>query len=200
MFKRLAGLFLPNLWDLPGIGQWALVFLPTVVTAISGAFGGVPIMWIIVGTTVAFAATFAGLVSFRVFKFQRDPQHKFRFVRPTVNRTPNGVIIGFEIGNEALFPIGVKIDELRTTCATRTTLPDRAMLNRQFELAPGDITFYNDAIIDIQNVTEQVMIGRLEASIKYGHPGKESFKIEKDLDIYIPLDPTRSINWTNHTP
>lgn len=196
LFKRL---FIPSLWDLPTFGQWAVVLSPTVATSVAGIVINESLMWIIVGTTLAFAGTFAGLVSLRIYRFQNDPQHKFRFVRPVVNRPLNTVRIGFEVANDALFPINVEIIELRTSCSARTTPVDRPMRNNIFDLAPGERTFYNDAAIDIQGVTDVLMIGRLEVFIKYGHPGKRVLEISKDYDLGIPLNSDFPIDWTTHT-
>ena len=199
IFRQLKRFFHPNVWDLTTIVQWAVVLLPTVATSVTGILSNESLFWIIVGTTLAFAGTFTGLVTFKIYRFQNDPRHKFKFMRPVVNRPLNAVRIGFEIANDAVFPINVEIVELRTSCSTRTTPVNRPLRNNIFDLAPGERTFYNDAVIDIQGVADVIMIGRLEVSIKYGHSGKRVFEISKDYDLYIPLNSNFPIDWTTHS-
>ena len=200
MSRRLREFFSPNAWDLTSFVHWAIVLLPTVATPVTGVIANETLMWIIVGTALAFAGTFSGLVSFRMYRFQNDPQHKLKFMRPAVTRIPGAVRIGFEIANDALFPVDIEICELRTTCAARTTPINRPFANRIVELAPSERTFYNDAAIDILNVTDAIMTSRLEVSIKYGHPNKRVFEITKDYDIFIPLNSKLPMEWVAHSP
>lgn len=157
-------------------------------------------MWIIVGTTLTLAGAFVGLVSYRVFMFQINPEYKFKFERPVVSREVDTLRIGFAIRNDALFPISVEIDELRTLCSTRTTQPNRVLLGTRMVLAPGQNTFYHDATISIGDVQDTVMVGRLEVSISYGHPEKLSCNMKHDLDLFIPLNPSLDCTWANHIP
>ena len=193
LFKRL---FIPSLWDLPTFGQWAVILSPTVATSVAGIVINESLMWLIVGTTLTFAGTFAGLVSFRIYRFQNDPRHKFKFMCPAVRRPTNSVQIGFDLCNDAIFPISVEIVELTTTCAMRTTPPDRNLRNREFVLAPGERTFYYDAAIDIQGVTDLAMESTLEVTMKYGHQGNPSIEMKKSFNVHIPFDANLGINWT----
>ena len=204
MRKLLPAFLLPSAWDIVSLWNWIQPTVPVLLSGSVAVSGGVydqlPLMWVIVGTTVTFAAATLGLVAYSNYLFQRDPEYKFKFVRPFVWRSSGWVWIGFEVRNDSLLPVGVYIETIRTSCSERTTPTNRVLPNRLFELAPGDQTFYSDVAINIANVGDNIMNGRLELSVSYGHPGNLRYKIRKDLDLSIPFDTTMNIGWANNRP
>ena len=64
------------------------LILPTVAAMIgagSGWFGGVPLMWIIVGTTLIFMAVIQSLLRFDEYKERKNPAYKLAVIRTMFN-------------------------------------------------------------------------------------------------------------------
>ena len=199
MRKWVAVLFTPSAWD---IINWLQVAFPLLAGGGTALIGGIydqlPLMWVVVGAALVFASTGVGVVGYRIYIFQRNPEHKLIFVKPCVSRGEYSLSIGFEIKNDALFPIEVRIRELRTSCSERIPNISDPLDDAQFVLAPGKMKFAHDALIDIEKVVDIVMIGRMEVRLVYGHPNSLRFEISKDYKMFIPLDPSMSFQWNDH--
>ena len=111
-WRWLGPLFAPSVWDMLG---WSLATAPTAVVGGAGMIGvddAHALMWAVTATTVTLASTIMGILVYRLLRFQRDPEHKLQFIRPLVVRDGNLVAIGFEVKNDAVFPIEIEISEL----------------------------------------------------------------------------------------
>ena len=189
MRKFLLALFTPSAWD---IGAWlsaSYPFLASVGAVVAGYFQDIPIMWIIVGAVLTFAGTTFGIYSLYLYNFQRDPEHKLKFLNPIVTRDGSLVSIGFVLRNDALFPIEFEVCEIRTSCAQRIPQEMGQWVKRKILVDPGETRFFWDNGIDIANVTDTLMLGQMRVFLCYGRQGKMRHQISRDLNLYIPLDP-----------
>ena len=148
---------------------------------IGGIYDQLPLMWVVVGSALVFASTGVGVVGYRMYIFQRNPEYKLMFVEPSVSRDGYSLNIGFKIMNDALFPIEVRIRELRTSCSKRIPNISEPLDDARFVLAPGEIKSAYDALIDIEEVVDIVMIGRMEVRLVYGHPNSLRFRNKQRL-------------------
>ena len=199
MRKLAARLLTPSAWDIISWLQVAFPFLASGGTAmIGGLHDQLQLMWVVVGAALVFASTAVGMVGYRSYMFQRDPGHKLKFITPCVMRDIGDVRIGFEVRNDAVFPIEVNIGLMRAWCSDRIN-PQSSQIGPTFQIAPGETKFYHHPPIDISDITSEFMLGRMELSLSYGHPGRLKCGIKKDLDIFIPLDRTRLFQSADHT-
>ena len=197
MRKWAARLLTPSAWEIISWLQVAFPFLASGGTAMIGLHDQLQLMWVVVGAALVFASTAVGMVGYRAYMFQRDPGHKLKFITPCVMRGMGDVRIGFEVRNDAVFPIEVNIGHMRASCSDRiNTLSSQT--GQKFQIAPGETKYYHHPPIDISDITSEVMLGRMELFLSYGHPGRLKFGIEKDLDIFIPLDRTRLFQSADH--
>ena len=146
------------------------------------------LMWAVTATTVTLASTIMGILVYRLLRFQRDPEHKLQFIRPLVARDGNIVAIGFEVKNDAVFPIEIEISELYTSCAQRVGQAESIWLNRKVLVVPGQFRFTYGEKIDISGITDPRMKGQLRFLLSYGHPKRRRCKMSKDLDLILPQD------------
>ena len=147
------------------------------------------LMWAVTATTVTLASTIMGILVYRLLRFQRDPEHKLQFIRPLVVRDGSIVAIGFEVKNDAVFPIEIEISELYTSCAQMVGQAENRWLNRKVLVVPGEFRFSYGDKIDISGVTDPRMKGQLRFLLSYGHPKRQRCKMSKDLDLILPQDP-----------
>ena len=200
MWRWLGPLFTPSVWDILG---WSLLAAPTAVVGGAGMIGvydAHALMWAVTATTVTLASTIMGILAYRNFQFQRDPEHKLQFIRPLVARDGNIVAIGFEVKNEAVFPIETEIIELYTSCAQRVGQSESRWLNRKMLVAPGQFRFTYGENIDMSGITGPRMKGQLRFSLSYGHPKRRRCKMNKDLDLFVPLDPMLPFSQSDRLP
>ena len=195
MRKWIAVFFTPSAWD---IINWLQVAFPLLAAGGTALIGGIydqlPLMWVVVGSALVFASTGVGVVAYRMYIFQRNPEHKLIFVEPLVSRDEYSLNIGFLIRNDAVFPIEVRISELRTSCSGKIPNISELLDDAKFVLAPGEMKFAHDAPIDIADIA---MIGRMEVLLAYGHPNSLRFEISKDYNIFIPLDRSMPFQWND---
>ena len=201
MRKWITLLFTPSAWD---IISWLQVAFPFLAGGGTGMIGGLhdqlPLMWVVVGTALVFASTTLGMAGYRGQMFQRDPRHKLKFVTPCVMRgIEDDIRIGFEVRNDAVFLIEVNIGHMRTSCSGRIN-QQSTQTGPKFQIAPGETKYYHHPPILIAGIGDEVMLGRIELSLSYGHPGRLKCDIQKDLDIFIPRDSTRLFQSADHPP
>ena len=162
-----------------------------------GFYEGLPLMWVVTGGALTFASIATGLVGYRNYIFQRDPEHKLKFLAPLVSRENEHVNLGFDVRNDAVFPIEICMSELRTSCSQRISSQKSPWVNVKFQVAPGETRFYHDTRIDISGIHSPVMNGRIEFSLLYGHPGQLRSKMRKDITLFIPIDRTLPFQHTD---
>ena len=197
MRRWISILFTPNAWDIVNLLQAAFPILAGGGTAMLGLYDGLPLMWVVVGAALTFAGIANGMVGYRNYIFQRDPEHKLKFLAPLVSRDNDFVNLGFDVRNDAVFPIEICMSELTTSCSQRISPQKSPWVNVKLQVAPGETRFYHDAGIDISDIRSPVMNGRIELSLLYGHPGRLSCKIRKDLNLFIPMDRTLPFQHTD---
>ena len=201
MRQRFANLLKPNAWDLVSLWYWLKTTFPVFAgggAAAMGIYDQLPTMWIIVGTAVTFASTAIGLLGYRLYIAQRNPEHKLIFVRPLVSRDLGFVRIGIEVRNDAVFPIDIRVQDFRTSCANRITQIPQTI--DQFQAAPGETRFLYDPVIDIDGITDLIMIGRIQLTLDYGHPKRMRFSMSRDLNLFIPIDASLPFQHADHLP
>jgi hypothetical protein len=67
------------------VRNWLLPVASTVVTGTSGIFGGTPLIWTLVGSSVVFMTTSLGMLGHVAIKEKNTPQNKLLY-KPIVNR------------------------------------------------------------------------------------------------------------------
>lgn len=196
---------LSEAWNLIELWNWLQVTLPFSasggVIIIAAFFDHLPLTYVIVAASLVFAATTGGLLWHHNRTFQRNPEYKLKFIRPHVGREISGgkslIGISSELRNDAFFPIQVSIERFRTSCSGRIPLISGQLDKKEVVVQPGEIRWLHDAVIDITGINDPHMIGSLELSIVYGRSGRLRYKISQDLDIFIPLDPTKEFRWAD---
>ena len=198
--------YLSRAWELVNLWQWLQATLPFSaaggVALIAAFFDHLPLTYVLVAASVVFAATTGGLLWHHNRTFLRNPEHKLKVLNPRVGRdTVEGrELIGFsfELANGALFPIQFKVEMFRTSCSGRSPFNSGQLEKQEFEIRPGETKSLHDAVIDITGIDDSTMIGRMELSLVYGRSNRLGYRIDQDLDLFVPLDPTLQFQWGNH--
>ncbi len=164
MRKWLTLFFTPNAWDIVSWLPAAFPFLAGGGTAMIGLHDQLPLMWVVVGAALVFASTTGGMVGYLAYMFQRDPGHKLKFITPCVMRGMGNVRVGFEVRNDAVFPIEVNIGHMGTSCSDRINQLS-SETGPKFQIAPGETKYYHHPPIDISDIKDKVMLGRMELSL-----------------------------------
>ena len=199
--RRLSKIFeLVNLWHF--LQAYFPLSAAGVVAMIAAFSNHLPLTYVIVAASVVFAATTGGLLWHHNRTFLRNPEYKLKVISPRVGRdTVEGrELIGFsfELANDALFPIQFRVEMFRTSCSGRSPFNSGQLEKQEFEMQPGEIKTLHDAVIDISGIDDSPMIGRMELSLVYGRSNRLGYRIDQNLDLFVPLDPALQFQWANH--
>ena len=142
---------------------------------------------------VILTAIFTGIIAIAAANkqaFETTPKDKLVFssilVRQlAVNNQPVPKIrIGFMLRNIAVFPIKLKIKEIRTELKNVHPLqgPDK---EKKFRVFPGNTFSFEDYPIELENVPRrsQTLEGRIYVNLRYGRYQKSSQELTEDLEF-----------------
>lgn len=181
--------------------------------------GDVPLMWILMATSLAFAGTVHGALRGAEYLERKNPLGKLRFIKshvavdlspgPSPNRQqrragiqPQGVPrvdraqLGVQVQNRADFPLSVILEraesEIEGVTPPRTQYPKPAV-----QVPPGATINVADTRMDINLQAERLM-GKYKITLKYGLPGKEHFELTHATTVEIKVHPLGIISTKDH--
>jgi hypothetical protein len=196
--------------------QWLLaaakpLVLPTgfsVVTAYAGWADGVPLMWIILASVLAFAGTINGLYYIKGYGRIITPENKLRYINTIapIDLSPisNGrraaqaqlvhhergiskIQIGVMLQNMAHFPISAFIQNAETEMDGKTP-PRTHYPKAPITIVPGNNVFMLDHPIEMGGRKCDHIEGRIDMTICYGAKNKEHYKLEFKGRVEIFLE------------
>jgi len=196
------------------------LFFPTLMTILTGAagfFGGLPLMWIIMATSLTFAGITHGMLRTSEYLERKNPSNKLSFIgvhfdcellpaqlavpatggasqtlppsmiNTSVPRQLNKGQVCVELKNEASFPISCILHKADTEVAGIT--PPRGTFPRPAStLQPGSIFRIADQSIIMNGLACGRMKGKIDMLIMYGLPGKEKFELHLVGDLEIFME------------
>lgn len=169
-----------------------------VATAILGYMEHKPVADALVSGAVMFAAMSGGLLWFSQWRYQQTAESKLVFTNATVNRgrdvEPRPASIGFALKNNAIFPIEVYVEELRTSLGGRINPARIWGASRLFTVDAGGTQTFGDASINVDGLSGTPS-GTLEFKISYGRAGNRRYQLEKKINVFVPIDPTQPMSW-----
>jgi hypothetical protein len=204
MWKRLIG-FVSGISTLWG-------FLPATVTASItatiwlvvmagvGYFQNVPVFWIMMGLPVAGAAIFTWIIRFSEWIEKNTAAGKLSFqgilLGIDFTRAPDGTPTGIQNAQVRLhlttssnFPISFVVENLHTSFEGK--FPVHMPRDSGGIIIPGETKSYNDNLIDMKNAPlPPRVIGTADFKIKYGHPGREKYPINRKIQFQAVYEPT----------
>lgn len=166
----------------------------TMVTAISGIFGGQPLMWVVMASTVTFAAVSVALVYITNYVFMTTPTDKLEYVGPFVQLDlewkdddhPSHiktVQIGVNLLNSAQFPLKFRITSLRVTVDGRAADVSR-LEGKCLHIGPKIGSASWPDAIRIADLSVMETKGLLEFEIEYGKtPDNMHYKLKRKQEF-----------------
>ena len=142
----------------------------------------------------AIATGLAGYVSVRRWMFEMSPKGKLSFDKVLIkqefsiadDKSHLVINIGFQVRNEAMFPIEFEIEEMSTS-SMGIYPPSKGYLKKNFVVPVRGVGFFHDHEIDLSNtqVQNRVLQGIMKVRLKYGRLGKltEELVISKQISI-----------------
>jgi hypothetical protein len=185
------------------------LLFPTVTamaTGTAGVLGGIPIMWVIAATAVAFMGAAQGVLSASTYLERKNPAYKLQVLKTLFNydlvaiAAPNRKQrksaaaqggapaipafrhlvkgqLGIEIWNRASFPISIIVSAAETE--VEGLKPPRATFPKKpVIIQPGTTMWVHDDPIEFDNMLCDNLDGKMDLTVKYGLPGKENFEIK----------------------
>jgi len=196
------------------------LLLPTVIalaTGAAGIAGHIPLMWVIMATAVAAAASAVGILNASTYLERKNPAYKLQVLKHLFNfdlvpvgppnrkhrRAANAQggapavpahrhfvrgQLGFEVWNRGSFPISVILISAETEIEGEK--PPRGKLPKEPTIVqPGTTIWIHDDPIDLKNMDCDNLDGIIDMTVKYGLPGKESFEIRQKGTVEIFMEP-----------
>jgi hypothetical protein len=188
----------------------------TVIAATSGWFGGIQIMWIMVGSALIFMAVVQSLLRADEYRERKNPAYKLMVLKtlfnfelapvPGPNRkhrkaaTAQGgapavpafrnfikAQLGIEVWNRSSFPISLIVANAETEI--EGLKPPRAKYPKKAVIIqPGTTMWVHDDPIDLDNMLCDNLDGNIDITLKYGLPGKEKFDIRQKGTVEVFME------------
>lgn len=115
----------------------------TMATGTAGALGGVPLMWVIMASCVAFGSVSAGFLAVNAYKERTTPENKLRF---------NGCVFNFEL---AQTPQPNRKQRRATASATRRDAQDELQPQvREITIAQLGVELWSSATFPLSVILE----------------------------------------------
>ena len=176
-----------------------------VIGAASGWIGGIPVMWIMVGTVLIFGGVVQTFLRVDEYRERKDPSHKLAVIKTLFNYTlapvpgPNrrhrrsaaaqggapavpafrNLIkgqLGIEVWNRSSFPMSLIVQAAETK--VEELEPPRVKYPKKpVMIQPGQTMWVHDEPIDMGDMLCDNLEGEMDITVKYGLPGRENFEI-----------------------
>lgn len=163
------------------IWPWLAPIGAPVVAALLGWAQGAPIMYVWVGTCLAFAAATTGVLRLEEWLARRRVEDKLVLAQCRFARHVGGggnFALGFAVNNRADFPIQFEIEDLRTQIDNRVPPPVSGPISpRRVTVSPGGVGWWDDQLIKISPPRPGVITGEIEFRIRYGRVGRPRYKL-----------------------
>jgi hypothetical protein len=188
-----------------------------VATGTAGILGGIPIMWVIAATAVAFMGAAQGVLSASTYLERKNPAYKLQVIKTLFNfelvpiAGPNRkqrrgaakeggapavpafrhfvkAQLGFEVWNRSSFPMSLQVISAETEI--EGLKPPRGKYPKKAVIIqPGTSMWVHDDTIDLDNMICDDLDGIMDITVKYGLPGKEHFEINHKGTVEIFMEP-----------
>jgi hypothetical protein len=183
---------------------WPVVY--AVLTGAAGYLGNLPVMWILMSTSLAFMGGVVGIFFIEARQTNRSPANKLRYTGtlvnyelqpqprrerrgaqaierkalttapPVVQRHLEKTQIGVQLHNNAPFPISLVVISAETEM--EGMFPPRTSYPKPpVVILPGNVVFVTDEAIPMNGHPCEKLEGRMNIKIKYGLPGKEKHEL-----------------------
>jgi hypothetical protein len=190
------------------------LLVPTLMgamTASAGYLGGIPFMWILMATALAFMATMQGLLRASELIERKNPEYKLRFLQSAIAidfddqaqpnraarrignqqplpRTINRMQLGVTLHNSAAFPIAVFIEHAESEIEEYK--PPRTQYPKPTTIVPAGsaFTLYDERML-MEHMQCRNIVGKYTIRVKYGLPKKEHFTFEHSASLNIQIHP-----------
>ncbi len=184
--------------------KFASPFLLAGAAIVTGWMEHMPLLWIVMATTVTFAMTAIGLLSFYVFLYALTPENKLHLLTPTFawvasENDPEGramkmgqVRLIANFSNQAHFPISVITDEFDVVIDGNINTVKTAR-GVSLILGAKQNGWFRDDLISLKGVPCTNFDGKAHIRVRYGRPGKEKFRAGLDLAIRLIFDQTKGL-------
>jgi hypothetical protein len=193
---------------------WPLLLAAAAV--MSGVFGQVPIMWIIMAATLTFMGAATGILNISLYRERKNPENKLiprntifnhdlgpvhqqnRKTRQGMAKTglvvpgpPRHLLkgqLGVEIVNTASFPISIFIESAETSIEDKK--PGRTKYPREpIIVQPSQVFWLHDDVIPL-DLPCRVINGDMKIVAKYGLPGREKYTLTYEGTVEAFFEPT----------
>lgn len=191
-------------WALDKGLRAALPWVISGVTIVTSFLEHIPASTVILLIALVFWAVAAGINSFDQLVSRRTAQSKISFGNALMNlnidaqtQKAKGAQFGFEITNNADFPVEYEVDEISSSIAGRIN-PNPVHTNRGTVLEPRSASVHWDAQIPFDDTMLGKQIeGLLEIKIRYGRPGRLTYSNSRAVQLiaFIGDQGKLSFNW-----
>lgn len=172
---------------------------PTVVAVLIGALGYVqafpmPLSYLVAAMALGFGATATGVLRISEYRQRVSIDGKVAFSRPTLNvalaedeKKIERISLGFQLSSSADFPIEFQVVELETEINQRVPVNKfKKSEAKTLELPPRGSGFYRDGDIEIGEVIDKRVEGRITFKVNYWRAGaKKKASVSKNLNIIL---------------
>jgi hypothetical protein len=165
-----------------------------------GFLEGVPAFWILAAIPVAVAGLVTFLLRFSEWRVRITPENKFHFQGivlggeyqkdgSNVTIGVTGIQIKLLFNTTASFPIRFIVEDFHSSFENRIP-PANPRYDSGAVVGIGEVKFYSDHLIDMTGLAlKQSCEGTARFTIRYGRPGREKFRITKNLRFQAFLEP-----------
>lgn len=163
-----------------------------------------PMALLVLLASLVFWAVASGMNSFDLFINRRSPQSKLVFGNPLMNLNVDGqtqkikgLQFGFEIANNADFPIEYQVDLIESSIFGRIN-PDPVHVNRGTVLEARSKSAHWDAHIPYDDtMAGKRLEGSLQVRLRYGRPGRLRYENSRAVQLiaYIGDQGKISFSW-----
>jgi hypothetical protein len=196
-----------SVWTSAWFKAFVLPVLVTLATGASGILGGIPLMWVLMASALAFMAVTHTAVKVYEIRQHIDPTNKLIYVQTVLNLdlkgskalpvTPGGstgkprkldkLQIGVELHNRSNYPMSVILLSGETSVERKS--PPRSVYPKAASIiGPGAIFRVHDDPIFMDGLEcGKRLVGTMRFKVKYGLQGDEDdeLNLEATLDISI---------------
>ena len=173
-----------------------------IVTVVIGYISDLPWFWIWLGALAAFAFITTGLLRFDEWFVRMRVEGKLFLVSPGILLIRNqGYALGVQVQNNAVFPIEVELEDLRTQFESKIPKGKR-QAGKRLIVQPNNFGWFYDNPVEFETPKPGAIVGTLEAKLKYGRVGSSlQYSLEEKKQLTARFDEegewAKSALWTD---
>ncbi len=176
------------------ITTWLLPTVPPVIIAMIGYLQNFPLFYILIGASLAFGGISAGLLRFSEWRYFNQVEDRLIFNNVLIHHftkknqngilSTNGLRIGIQVKNDAMFPISFKAEKVYSEFNGWN--PPKTKPNfQEIELPANTIGFqYDENILFLTDLKQETCQGSIDCSIIYGKPGNLKYRLRINQAVF----------------